>query len=313
MQGFYLTDAKWVNRESDPWDNAVSYFTGRFKKFFPCVAVVASVLLVMAVVRNGFPVTLAASVEPVLDFFVTIANSSQIMPGDFAGRAGVLWFLSAGLFAGGICVFLASAWGKRANFLFLLGSAAIYNYLIDTFGTLDVWWDSIGSGILPLGLCRAMAGVMLGMVLRDLFNRADGVQFHRFCVCGSRIALPLIVVCCIAFSFFRIVPSRCNVGMVDYGYIIAFCLLLAFASYHENVFHAKVTEYLDRLCLPVYVFQVPALRLGLLVSEGWLGFGVGLLADFAAAALWVALPGWRKGKRSGVRGRKGGALPDAPE
>ena len=91
-------------------------------------------------------VSISSLAELTTYFFVQTTAISQIMPETVLGSGFHLWFLSSAVFAGSICVYFWSDYGERANIFFFAGAVLLYNYLINTFGSLDAWSKPVFSG-----------------------------------------------------------------------------------------------------------------------------------------------------------------------
>ena len=181
--------------------------------------------------------------------------------------------------------YLAS--GKQSNFAFLAGAVTLYNHFINTFGSLDVWGQSLLSGAILAGVCRGLAGNMLGCVIRDLFDRLDVIQFNKASLLLSRAVLILGVPGICVTALLKVQAQL--IGIRDYCSLIVFCILLCCASYHRNVFHAAWSDYIDKLCLPVYIFQSIAIDIGQSFKIGLVGYLIALMTDLAVSVLWVEI------------------------
>lgn len=184
------------------------------------------------------------------------------MPRSFLSLGGLLWFLSAALFAGSICVFLKSVCDKQANMIFFISAVLLYNYFLNTFGTVDVGHQQILSG-------AVMAGVMAGCVIRDLFNRMNAVRFNKVQVLFSRFILVFGAAGVIAAASLKVKTQL--IDLKDCGSLIIFCVFLCCTSYHSNVLHFAGAGYIDSLCLPVYAFQFTLILFARKINTGAAG------------------------------------------
>ena len=55
--------------------------------------------------------------------------------------------------------------------------AMIYNYLINNYGNIDVWWQLDFAGTLQCALPRAFAGISLGYFVRGVYEKMKTVSF----------------------------------------------------------------------------------------------------------------------------------------
>lgn len=250
LQGYFLIGNQ-VKQAGAASDAAWRYLRNRMRRFFPGVLVSALLMLaVFAPTIIGF----RDVVKRAIAFFYQVTFLSQLMPDTMLEYGGILWFLSASLVAGTLFVFLYGLLKDNLYPVCVWVWAPAYHMIFQISGSMDVWRGSF-HGVILAGTVRAAAGVALGMTLRQLSNYLCTQRFRRWVIHLSRACVPVIVAC-ILWLVVELPHT-----MADLKNLTGFAALLLILTYPENIFHCRLADFLDRLCMPLYLFQVSSICL----------------------------------------------------
>ena len=152
-------------------DNAEEqYVFSRLRRFFPIVAVQAVVLLTIELIffQGGLGVVVGTLCQ--LSFVNAILPKSMI-------NNATMWFLSAYIISGAVTIYIAKRMPLFKKGGAFIACAMIYNYLINSYGNIDVWWQLDFAGTLQCALPRAFAGISLGYFVRGVYEKMKTVSF----------------------------------------------------------------------------------------------------------------------------------------
>lgn len=274
LQGYYIIKSN-DNMDYDPWE----YFKGRVMRFFPIVFFVVIAYIIWNILCGNWDRVGG-------DFFNLTFSSQLVIPELVNGNCNMLWFLSASMIAGTVMVWIAAHCNKNSYIVFTIVSLVLYSDLLSKFGSLDVWWQR--GFICQSGIIRAFAGVMLGMFLRQLSIKLYDKEMGQIAIWISRILVIAIIICTVIFICVK------HHSVYDLYVIIWLSIIILILNLPSNVIQIKFTNLLDRLCLPMYVLQIPLLTVvSKLTQAKYIGAMLIVIADILLSTLWIYFP-WKK-------------------
>ena len=227
LQGFYLIKNADYKVEID----AFEYFKKRIKRFFPCVLVAGFVMLIFSILEMGGG--LVNICECLLQYVVQLSFLSQMMPFSYLGMGGILWFLSASIFAGTLAIVIISVTRAKTPIVTLFLGASLYNMIISNNGNTDLWHGTILGGASIGGIPRALAGIMIGISVRYLSDKINHLILRRWVVTAARFVGLILVVLTILLVVYN--PHT----LYDAFQISIFSILLLMGNYPANIIKCK--------------------------------------------------------------------------
>lgn len=255
------------------------YVEKRIKRFLPCtmfaVLLMFGLQIPFSTIRDIF--------KHALEAILQISFASQLMPFSYLGLGGVLWFLSAGIVGGVVALLICGAAKSKYPLISLLISSSLYNVIINQNGSLDIWWIPLFGGAVLGSIVRAVAGTLFGVFVRYLSEEEKKIIFKNWIYHLGRlllIVLPVVVILCVVYS-----PHT----RYDAFLIIIFGILLIVANNPRHSFKSIITDFIDSLCLSLYIFQVSCIWIiNLIIPErNVIGAILSLLLDITVSFLWV--------------------------
>ena len=162
----------------------------------------------------------------------------------------------------------------------------IYNYLISNHGNIDVWWELDFAGTMQCALPRALAGISLGYFVRGVYE--------KLCVVGFLQAPKLKVIasilgwCLVVASIVMAVLAPHT--QYDFVHILILSMIIILLAIGIQVPMGGVSKKIEAISMPLYIWQVVAIRLVTLTGEqSFVKLIAVLLLDFAICFLWLRL------------------------
>lgn len=277
LQGFYLI--KQWGTEQNAYEVAFSYILSRLRRFFPGVffSAVLMLLLQMFSCSNGKHL-----VNLVIAFLAQISFVSQLFSFLQLGAGGIFWFLSASVIVGTILVFICTLLGKKFIIIAPFFVAIFYNDIYQSFGNMDVWWQLVLGETVKVSLERAAAGIMLGIVVRYISLYIKQICFRQHILVMLKIVTVILSIIPILFAV--ITPY----SVADFYLVVLFALIMLLADNLFDGIDCEFTNYLDELCMPMYIFQVLSFMIvSKFCSPNYISALIVLLIDYILSALWV--------------------------
>lgn len=276
LQGFFLI-RNW-NKE-DVFEASEKYLAGRLKRFFPAVLFAAVIMFVLQVVEcNG----LRDVCKLGLEFLLQISFISQLPTFMSIGLGGILWFLSAGVVVGTIVLMICKSTGKKIIVLLPLIVSVLYNHIYAVQGNLDIWHISVFGACVNASLERAAAGILLGVIARYVSKKVNELEFRKWFIYFSRVC-SLIAVS--GTVYMVIYHPHTN---ADFYEVLVFALILILAENFWSGYSCKLTDYMDKLCMPMFIFQVSCIKIVMTFLEiNWGSAVLAVLLDLLLSLVWV--------------------------
>lgn len=283
LQGFYLLKKWGCENGKNAYNVAVDYLMNRLNRFFPCVFASAFFLLLLQISTGCSDIKFLA--KSVLAFLWQISFVSQLFDFMSLERGGIFWFLSASVIIGTFLVWLCSILGKTVYIIAVLAVSFIANYLYINIGNLDIWWSLFTNVPVRASLIRAFMDILIGIIARNIFE-----YFKRFKK-GQCIRFMEIVVSMLISIGSVIIVLYMPHGKADFFLILAFGVLLIALSDAMPRSGGNVTSLLDKMCMPMYVFQVCSIFfVDIMVTpeeKNYMGLVLTLVIDVGASIIWV--------------------------
>lgn len=278
LQGFFLV--KDWNKE-DSFLASKQYLVNRLYRFFP---VVFSAGLIMLILQFFKCVNTYDVVKLILQFILQISFISQFFPMMQLGAGGIFWFLSATVIAGTLLVCICKAVGKRIIFILPVISAVLFNAIYTRVGSMDVWYTTVISGTVGDSLLRATADICVGIVAKEIADSIKTVRLAEHIVFILRIMNVAFVILMVYLSIY------CAHSKMDFYGIFIFAVIIIVANIVGALKNSFIVVYLDKICMPMYVFQVVCIMIASnFVEPSWLS-GMGLLfLDFVLSSFWILI------------------------
>ena len=158
LQGYFLYEK---GLRSDSEADCITYAKKIFLSFFPIILIQSILLLSIDILlKNHIGFNYLFGIISQLSFITVLTPIVHL-------QNGALWFLSAYLIGGFVCLFCLICFKNRFACISFLISFLIYNYIITTRQTIDVWHE-IGIAGSPIAIFRAIAGCSLGIFAKYL-------------------------------------------------------------------------------------------------------------------------------------------------
>lgn len=278
LQGFYMKD---VLRRLSEEQTERQYICTRLQRFFPIVAIQAIILLIIEMLFFGK--TMQDYWHILMGTLCQISFMGMLLPKNILNN-GTLWFLSAYIFVGAIVAYLirSSLYKDGALVICIL----IYNYLINAHGSIDVWWELDFAGAMQCALPRAFAGISLGYFTRVMYEYLKTVVALQ--TRGFRIASSLLGGCLTIVSIVMAIFMPHTV--YDFVHILLLAIIIILLSLGIRLPIENVAKKIDAISLPLYIWQIVAIRIVSLALElSFKSIGAVLLLDFILCVLWLQL------------------------
>lgn len=279
LQGFYLIK-NW-NYEKSGFDVAVSYLRDRVKKFFPCIFVASCLMFFLQISAVG---EIRSFGKLIVEFLFQISFLSQVGSYISIGRGGIFWFLSSSVIIGSIIKGLSVKQGKWVIVLSTMVAFSCYNYFFATNGHMDTWHMTIFSGIVLTSLVRGFAGIAMGIFARAVTDDLRSISFRRWIYHTASIIATILSV--VTLFLTEHVPHT----KLDFYEIYIFVVILIFGELGFYGKSNRITDYLDSLCMPLYIFQVCCfLFLSSFVTPSVYSAALVVSIDLILSAIWVKI------------------------
>lgn len=247
LQGYYLIKNVGGGTTENAYDAAIKYFCSRISRFFPTVLLSASLMLLLQIVgTNGIKNIVILGSQ----FLWQISFVSQLFSWISLGAGGLLWFLSVSVLVGTIVVLLCACFGKKVVIAAMFGCGYLYSRIYAEAGNLDIWWTEVVKAGINDCMVRALAGIMLGIVAKEVFEFLRKYDYRKWVTLIMRLA----TFGATAFALFSTVYKPHT--DLDFYLVLMFAAIIVFANLSFPCVNNRFTDYLDKLCLPMYAFQV---------------------------------------------------------
>lgn len=278
LQGFFLI------RNWDKEDSYIvtrDYLLNRVKRFFPTVLFASTIMFIIQI----FDCVSIKNVERfIIEFISQISFGSQLFSFMSLGAGGIFWFLSASIVGGTIIICLCKVLGKKIVFFIPFITAIMYNYIYKTAGNLDVWHTTIFYGILKISLVRAFAGIFIGVFANIICDIIKKVKFKI----GVCVVFRLMNIILVMFTIYNIIYSPHTV--VDFYEVAIFAMILILSYNFFGLNSNIITNYMDILCMPMYIFQVICiLLLSKFMYAGWISGLILIMFDVIISSCWLLI------------------------
>lgn len=281
LQGFFLIK-EWGDCE-ESFDASENYLIGRLKRFFPTVLFAAVVWFILQLFEcNGLRDIFRLGLE----FFLQISFVSQFSTFMSLGIGGILWFLSASIIMGTIVLMVCKSVGKRSLIVLPLIVSILYNHIYALQGNLDIWNIGVFGACLRASLERATAGILLGVIARYLSKKLCEINFRKGFIYLVRICSLIASVGTVYMVIYYPHTSA------DFYELFVFALILIVAENFWGVYSSKLTEYIDKLCMPMYIFQVGCIKIVMTFMKiSWGSAFLAVILDLVLSIFWVNVLG----------------------
>ena len=280
LQGFYLI-RNWEQKDVAPCDMASKYLMNRLERFLPAVMTAALLMLIVQIFACEGP---GDAVMRIIEFFVQISFISQLVPFMTLGAGGVFWFLSASVIIGTLVVFVCQSCGKKIVMILPFIASMLYNYIYTATGNLNVWWQMFFDGTVRASLVRAAAGILMGVLSKEVALKIKQLQLKVW----IRLMLRLISIFMVLSTVYVIMYHPHS--KYDFYMIIIFASIIIIADVFWMGESNYITDFLDKMCMPMYIFQVFCI---LMLSRFMLSDSTSavllIVVDFTAGLIWVIL------------------------
>lgn len=275
--GYYMVNT--IGNQKETIKSTCDYVWSKFKRFFPWVLVQSVFLMPIELLFfcEGYKDVIKLLSGIVMDCSFT----SLIYPINYHYN-GSLWFLSAAILVGGVVHFFFKQYEKTFLFLAPIVGIGIYNYMIIKNGDLDIWHSFVCSSFFQDALFRALAGMLLGVFCRFMVEQYK--ENGAFLSDKLIVVIEVVsIICSICFAF--LVPHT----SYDFIQIVLFLIIIWTCNIRENPFSGSFFRYLDKITLPMYVFQVVCIRVVLVLFDNitWLNMLVILSLDFIISNMLI--------------------------
>lgn len=244
IQGYYLYFRP--IKVEEPMDEIYFYVKDRLKRFFPCV-MVGVFFYSVVYVYIGYSI----DVTYIVGSLTELTFTSMLFP-FYCMNMGTLWFVSASIIAGATVLGLLCKFKEKILVFIPFITILIYNKLFVSFGSLDVWMQTI-DGIILAGFFRAFSGILSG-VLCGYISRKLKDSYIKKCRWIIYIFTSGITAFCIylASHYFH---------CYDLFYIILFLVFVVVANLEEFTTNNWLISRIDEIVMPMYIFQMPIILL----------------------------------------------------
>lgn len=283
LQGFYLIKDWNCEKEKKAFDYAESYLINRLRRFFPCVFAAALLMLILESIINCRDIEIV--VKSASAFLWQISFISQFF--DFAALevGGILWFLSASIIIGTLIVWVCKRIGKSFIIIIPFVISLIINYLYTNIGNMDIWGTLLPGVSIRASLIRALMDVLIGVMAKGIYEYVQKIEFKKWVYYFEIIMSLLITVGSVYAVLYK--PH----GKMDFYLLMAFGLLLIMLSDSMNGVSFAATDLMDKICMPMYIFQVCSILTvnTFIVTEerSWLGLLIVLFIDLGLSIIWI--------------------------
>lgn len=277
LQGFFLIK-NWDSKE-DAYCVTSKYIVGRLKRFFPVVFTAAVLMFIIQVVYCGGVKEIS---RLCVEITMQITFVSQLFAFVSLGKGGIFWFLSASLIGGTLVIFIYSLMGKKFLILAPLMMAIFYNNIYSICGNTDTWYDLALGGTVKSSIERAVAGIILGIISKYISDQLRKLNFRRWVIIFGKIVTMLMVIATICITIY--IPH----SVIDFYVLFLFALMLIFA---DNVYSGKnsmITDFMNELCMPMYIYQVFCMLVVEKCTESRYFFGILVVVlDLVISVIWI--------------------------
>lgn len=217
-----------------------------------------------------------------VEITMQITFVSQLFAFVSLGKGGIFWFLSASLIGGTLVIFICSLMGKKFLILAPLMMAIFYNNIYSICGNTDTWYDLVLGGTVKSSIERAVAGIILGIISKYISYQLRKLNFRRWVIIFGKIVTMLMVIAAICITIY--IPH----SVIDFYVLFLFALILIFA---DNVYSGKncmITDFMNELCMPMYIYQVFCMLVVEKCTESSYFFGILVVVlDLVISVIWI--------------------------
>lgn len=280
VQGFYLIKDWKFNEDDTTWDFSIRYLRMRLKRFFPCVLYASIITFMFQLLL--FPNSIKQLTGLVIEFVAQISFLSQLCDFMTLGIGGLLWFLSASIFCGTVVVYLCREFEKKVLIIMALLATICYNNIFNLYGNMNTWWNVILGGTIRTSLERAFGGIILGLVSRSFADYFNTIRFRRWVIYFGNIFVLLIALCSVCVAIYY--PS----SKADFYLIFLFAIMIILAHCLYDGKNNLLTDYLDSLCMPMYINQMFCIPFVSFFGErNLINCVFVIILDFCVSIIWI--------------------------
>lgn len=283
LQGFYLIKDWTLEEGRNAYNDAMYYFINRLKRFFSCVFFSAVFMLIFELCIAFGDVTVF--LKDIFAFLWQILFVSQFFDFMSLEVGGILWFLSASIIIGTLMTFLCKQFGKKILIILPFVISIIINYIYINIGNLDVWGIVFSGLFLRASLIRALLDISIGIMADSIYEFILKYRFRRWFYYFEIFFSTLIIV--ISMYIVLYMPH----AKMDFYLVLCFGLLLIMLSHVFNGKNCKFTNILDKVCMPMYIFQVCSILVtNTFVTpsvRNWAGLICVLIIDIVMSIIWI--------------------------
>ena len=278
FQGYFIIK-NWEDQNS--YLVCKNYIENRYRRFFPTVIAAG---IIMFILQLQSCITKIDIMKRIYEFVVQASFLSQIFAFLDLGVGGIFWFLSASIFGGALVLFVCKSFGKKAVPLLVVFFSIIYSYLYNLYGNIDVWHQFAFYGSVKLGIIRGMADIALGVIARLI---SDNYFKDKNIPKAFIWLLKLVDIAFVIMTLYLVLyhpHSKC-----DFYEIFIFVAIIIISDNYWKESKNVVINYLDQLCMPLYIFQVSCfLFMSLFVQQHTIVNGiVVVLLDVVISSAWL--------------------------
>lgn len=167
-----------------------------------------------------------------------------------------LWFLSVLLIITPIFIYFYSKNENLMDLLCCIIPIFGYGFLMISYGTLNVWSESILGIPFAVAFLRGISGFSLGIIIFEINNNYSFFKMNSFissCISGGLLSIIFL------FLIFDINIMDTSIVLLIFIFLL---LLFSNTSYFTlKLFNSKFFLFLGSLSLPIYVFHTVSIVL----------------------------------------------------
>lgn len=270
VQGFFLFEK--VNSNKIALDESFLYIKNRIRRFLPIVVTQMIFFYFFNKSAGG------------IDVIVELTFTSMILPVHFLNNV-TLWFLSASIIVGGFVVYFLCEYKEKIIIFIPFIVVIIYNYMVNYFGHLDRW-SNLVVGIVPIALFRALAGILLGVFCKFIYNKLEIFNVNK-------LYRNLILLICIGITLLCIYMAIfCPHSSKDVIFILLFSIIIVISNIGCFLSNNSLINWIDQISTPMYIFQMVCIRIIGQFNDNRhtiLSCTIVILLDLTMSILWVMI------------------------
>lgn len=271
----------WKQNDTVSCNVALAYLLNRLERFFPTVLTAGLLMFVVQIITcEG----ISDVAKRIIELLLQISFVSQLVPFMSLGAGGIFWFLSASVIAGTLVIFVCQSCGKKIVLILPLIVSILYNYIYSEVNNLNVWWFMFFAGTVRASLVRAVAGIFTGVLSKEIAVIIKQMQLKTWIKPVFRIISIFMVLSTVYITMYH--PH----SKYDFYMIIAFASIIIIADVFWSEKNNYITDFLDKMCMPMYIFQVFCiLILSKFMTPNWLSAIMLVAMDFIVGLIWLVV------------------------